>query len=130
MIRFVIKSIFWLALAFIVMPRLLSSENESVQNSQPESFISAADRQSVDAILQGGKSAVEIGKFCIDNPKLCENGATILSSSSGGIMDYFSKSFLRNSEAIETAPIKPITPVYTIPLPISREQALKDMTIR
>jgi hypothetical protein len=59
----------------------------------------------VDQLLANGKTAIEIGKLCVDNPSFCENGTSLISSAgsgllkgSGQMLDYLSQRFGNKKE--------------------------------
>ncbi len=42
---------------------------------------------SIDQLLANGKTAVELGKLCIDNPSFCQNGTSLVSSAGSGLLE-------------------------------------------
>jgi hypothetical protein len=114
MIRFLIKSVFWLSLAFIVMPRFFPAEQENKSAEKPVAVSQTrgepqgtanGERSTVDQLLANGKTAIEIGKLCVDNPSFCENGTSLISSAgsgllkgSGQMLDYLSQRFGKKKE--------------------------------
>ncbi|URQ74191.1 MAG: hypothetical protein NBV76_06415 [Candidatus Ochrobactrum gambitense] len=166
MIRFLIKSAFWLSLAFIVMPRFFPAEQENKSAEKPAAVtetrgeaqgVANSERSTVDQLLANGKTAIEIGKLCVDNPSFCENGTSLISSAgsgllkgSGQMLDYLSQRFGNKKEApAEAQPVavaeKPEMTVSeilsgenapqpaglsTIPIPTSRAAALRALDRR
>ncbi|WP_273725551.1 hypothetical protein [Brucella gallinifaecis] len=100
MIRFLIKSAIWLSLAFMIMPHFFPADEENAHAPKQLDSTSNANPNSVDEMFSNGKTALELGKFCVNNPSLCENGASFLSSTasramerSGNVLDYLSDRF-------------------------------------
>jgi hypothetical protein len=129
MIRFLIKSAIWLSLAFMVMPHFFPAdqENTSTKNSAPVQ--TKAEPDSIDQLLNNGKTALELGKLCVNNPALCENGASVLSSAasgvlerSGGVLEYLSDRFGTKPQTAEQ-PTKSL--LHAIPIPTPRAEALR-----
>lgn len=115
MIRFFIKSAFWLSLAFIVMPRIIgpqadiatapSSPSQSNRSVASNNAASNQDNQ-LASLVSAGKSVAEIGSFCIKNAELCETGRSALATvgtealkGSGTVLDYLSQKFGEASPA-------------------------------
>ncbi|MBV2142629.1 hypothetical protein KUG47_03830 [Falsochrobactrum sp. TDYN1] len=128
MIRFVLKSAFWLSLAFLIMPHFLPAEPESETQQQAAPVEGKTERDQIGDLLASGKTAVEIGKLCIDNPPLCEGGQSFLASTgrqllanSGAMLDYLSSHF--SSTQKQTALPAPTKREF-IPIPTPRESAL------
>ena len=156
MIRFLIKSVFWLSLAFIVMPRFFPAEQENKSAEKPAAVTQPTDGPStVDQLLANGKTAIEIGKLCVNNPDFCENGTSLISSAgsgllkgSGQMLDYLSQRFGNKQQAPaepQAAAEKPETTVSeilseqnaeqsvsmsTVPIPTSRAAALRALDRR
>ncbi len=156
MIRFLIKSVFWLSLAFIVMPRFFPAEQENKVAEKPAAVTEPQSAPgAVDQLLANGKTAIEIGKLCMDNPSFCENGTSLISSAgsgllkgSGQMLDYLSQRFGNKKDApAEPQPVteKPETTVSeilsgqhdpqignvgNIPIPTSRAAALRALDRR
>lgn len=107
MIRFILKSVFWLSLAFIVMPKILNHNTDN--NAQRENArISLPPKDKIDDIITASQTAAEVGGFCYNNPALCIEGKNILSAagsglldSSGKLLDFLSDQF-RGEKAQET----------------------------
>lgn len=109
MIRFFIKSAFWLSLAFIVMPRIFGplADNATTPSAPSASNRSVAANNKVTnqdnqlaSLVSAGKSVAEIGSFCIKNAELCETGRSALATvgtealkGSGTVLDYLSQKF-------------------------------------
>ncbi|RQP20698.1 MAG: hypothetical protein EAS49_02395, partial [Brucella intermedia] len=77
MIRFLIKSAFWLTLAFLVMPRIFPADEQNTPQEKPAMTGTRREPDSIDQLLANGKTAVELGKLCIDNPSFCQNGTSL-----------------------------------------------------
>ncbi len=135
MIRFLIKSAFWLSLAFIVMPHFFPADKEDTAPKTSVSIEAKAKPDSVDQLLANGKTALEIGKLCLNNPAFCENGTSLLSSAASGIMQrsgsllaYLSERFGTKQELPAPVVAKPELPqnsLQTIPIPTPRASALR-----
>ena len=140
MIRFLIKSAIWLSLAFMVMPHFFPAdqENTSTKNSAPVQ--TKAEPDSINQLLNNGKTALELGKLCVNNPALCENGASVLSSAasgvlerSGGVLEYLSNRFGTKPQTAvpvtvtqDTTTEQPTKSVlHAIPIPTPRAEALR-----
>ncbi|MFD1197659.1 hypothetical protein ACFQ3K_04865 [Brucella gallinifaecis] len=100
MIRFLIKSAIWLSLAFMIMPQFFPADGENTSSDKEPGSTINTKTDAADQILANGKTALEIGKLCINNPALCETGASFLSGAansameqSGGILEYLSERF-------------------------------------
>ncbi|MBA8841581.1 hypothetical protein [Ochrobactrum sp. RH2CCR150] len=166
MIRFLIKSAFWLSLAFIVMPRFFPAEQENKSAEKPVAVtqtrgeaqgVANGERSTVDQLLANGKTAIEIGKLCVDNPSFCENGTSLISSAgsgllkgSGQMLDYLSQRFgnkkeapvdaqpvavaekpeMTVSEILSGQPASQTSGLSTIPIPTSRAAALRALDRR
>ncbi|MBB5703726.1 hypothetical protein FHS76_003636 [Ochrobactrum daejeonense] len=125
MIRFLLKSVFWLSLAFIVMPRLFPTDQENGPSEKAAPTEAARKPDSIDQLLANGKTAVEIGKLCLDNPSFCESGTSVVSNAGSGllegsrvVLEYLSDRF--GSKPQPSAKAEP-----AIPLPTPREEALR-----
>ncbi|MFK4818869.1 hypothetical protein ACI0FS_01605 [Ochrobactrum quorumnocens] len=142
MIRFLIKSVIWLSLAFMVMPHFFPADEETPPQKAPVQAKGEPD--SVDQLLANGKTALEIGKLCVNNPSFCENGTSILSNAasgmlerSGGILEYLSDRFGAKQQA--PLPDEPIiaknelpaeptqSPSHVVPIPTPRSVALRTL---
>lgn len=156
MIRFLIKSVFWLSLAFIVMPRFFPAEQENKVAEKPAAVTKPQSAPgAVDQLLANGKTAIEIGKLCMDNPSFCENGTSLISSAgsgllkgSGQMLDYLSQRFgnkkdapaepqpgtekpeMTVSEILSGQQDPQIGNVSNIPIPTSRAAALRALDRR
>ncbi|MGU3574742.1 DUF5330 domain-containing protein [Brucellaceae bacterium C25G] len=132
MIRFIIKSVFWLSLAFIVMPKILSNDADQARHSS--AAIKLPPQEKIDDIIAAGQTAAEVGGFCFKNPDLCSQGQQILSATGSGILDGSGKvlEFLSNqfgtgevkeiSTQTENSKFKNQSANQTVPLPHSRPQ--------
>ncbi|PWL19045.1 hypothetical protein DKP76_00220 [Falsochrobactrum shanghaiense] len=134
MIRFALKSAFWLVLAFTIMPHFLPAESKNETHQKVAAPVPAkTEPDEIEQLLAHGKSAMEIGKFCLDNPSLCEQGQSYLASSaqqlltnSGAILDYLSAQFgTRQSPAAPPAATPAKVQQKFIPVPTPRESALQ-----
>jgi len=139
MIRFLIKSVFWLSLAFIVMPHFFPADKENTAPKTVASVEAKAEPDSIEQLLANGKTALEIGKLCVNNPALCENGTSMLSSAtsgmmqrSGSILEYLSNRFGTKHETPAPAVAKQELPAepsknssHIIPIPTPRASALR-----
>lgn len=117
MIRFLLKSVIWLSLAFLIMPRILGPQADtptkkpaavttpgtpraSVESNAPANISANAQSGQISAALAAGQAAAELGSFCLKNPDLCEAGRSALSSigsealkGSGSVLEYLSDRF-------------------------------------
>ncbi|MBC2884722.1 DUF5330 domain-containing protein [Ochrobactrum sp. CM-21-5] len=136
MIRFLLKSAFWLSLAFIVMPHFFSAEQEDKAPKQPAAAHAIDEQNSVDALLANGKTALEIGKLCMDNPSFCESGTSLIAKTGSEVLegsrvmlDYLSNRFGSgtNTPAVQARPsaTTAVAQKGAIPIPTSREDALR-----
>ncbi|MCX2695976.1 MULTISPECIES: hypothetical protein [Ochrobactrum] len=139
MIRFLIKSVFWLSLAFIVMPHFFPADKENTSSKNAASVEAMAKPDSINQLLANGKTALEVGKLCANNPALCENGTSLLSSAasgilhrSGSILEYLSDRIGTKHEipAATVTKQEPLTEpsktsLQTIPVPTPRASALR-----
>ncbi|MEN3396095.1 hypothetical protein ABC425_04830 [Brucella melitensis] len=145
MIRFLLKSAFWLSLAFIAEPHFFPAdqENKAQENKPHEKPAHEQAKQepsSIEQILANGKTAVEIGKLCMDNPSFCKSGTSLVSSAGSGflegsrvMLEYLSARFGAKKEtpvqerpaAAETISVK-----SQIPVPTPREEALRALDHR
>lgn len=142
MIRFLIKSAIWLSLAFMVMPHFFPADEGKTPEKNAASVQTKGEPGSVDQLLANGKTALEIGKLCVNNPSFCETGTSFLSSAasgiverSGGMLEYLSDRF-----GTKQPPTDPVIPVVTknelpagptqssshiVPIPTPRSEALR-----
>ncbi|HWT62925.1 MAG TPA: hypothetical protein VN150_10110 [Ochrobactrum sp.] len=142
MIRFLIKSAIWLSLAFMVMPHFFPADQEKTSEKNVASVQAKGEPDSVDQLLANGKTALEIGKLCVNNPSFCENGTSILSGAasgvlerSGGILEYLSDRFGTKQQAPvpdepvvakNELPAEPVpSPSHSVPIPTPRSVALR-----
>lgn len=134
MIRFLLKSVFWLSLAFIAMPHFFPAREDNKAGQNP--VVSGNDPQSVDQILAHGRTAVEIGKLCIDNPSFCEQGTSLAASAgssvlkgSGQLLDFLSESFGNKTNTALPQQPTAAAPFSSakgdIPVPTARAEALR-----
>ena len=142
MIRFLIKSAIWLSLAFMVMPHFFPAESENTSTKNASTVQAKAEPGSVDQLLANGKTALEIGKLCVNNPAFCENGTSFISSAasgmlerSGGILGYLSDRFGTKQQA--PTPHTPViakqalsadpthSSLQSVPIPTPRAEALR-----
>ena len=142
MIRFLIKSAIWLTLAFMVMPHFFPADEKTTP--QKASAQAKGEPDSVDQLLANGKTALEIGKLCVNNPSFCENGTSFLSSAasgmlerSGGILEYLSDRFGTKQQSSD--PVVPIvakqelpaeptsSSSHIVPIPTPRSVALRTL---
>jgi hypothetical protein len=140
MIRFLLKSVFWLSLAFIVMPRFFPADEQSKPQEKPAIAETKREPDSIDQLLANGKTAVELGKLCIDNPSFCQNGTSLVSSAGSGLLEGSRAALEYLSDRFGTKPQPPasVEPVATapmqaaigIPIPTSREEALRALDRR
>lgn len=135
MIRFLLKSVFWLSLAFIVMPRFFAADEQNKPQEKPAIAETKREPDSIDQLLANGKTAVELGKLCIDNPSFCQNGTSLVSSAGSGLLEgsraaleYLSDRFGTKPPSpakAEPAAAEPVQAATGIPIPTSREEALR-----
>ncbi len=140
MIRFLLKSAFWLSLAFIMVPRLFPADLENNAPEKPAAIQTKQGPDSIDRIFANGKTAVEIGKLCMDNPSFCKNGTSLVSTAGNGllegsrpILEYLSDRFgTRKKTSTQIHPVaSEINLVQShIPVPTSREEALRALDHR
>jgi len=140
MIRFLIKSAFWLTLAFIVMPRFFPADEQTKPQEKPAIAGTNQEPDSIGQLLANGKTAVELGKLCIDNPSFCQNGTSLVSSAGSGLLEgsrvaleYLSDRFGTKPQPpakAEPAAVQPVQAATGIPIPTSREEALRALDRR
>lgn len=122
------------------MPHIFPAEQN---NKAAQTQVSSQDGElakeanTVDQLLASGKTAIEIGKLCMDNPSFCEKGTSMVSSAggqllqnSGRMLDYLSSRFGAQQPAAMTqtspsASSNAISQRDTIPVPTSRADALR-----
>ncbi|MCL7999351.1 hypothetical protein M8994_13965 [Brucella sp. 21LCYQ03] len=145
MIRFLIKSAIWLSLAFMIMPHFFPADEENTTAQKPAIAASKTEPDPIDQLLSNGKTALELGKLCVNNPSFCENGASFLSSAAsgamertGGVLEYLNDRFgTKPPTATPTLP-EPAVPqqvsaqptqhtIPKIPIPTSRAEALREL---
>lgn len=85
MIRFILKSVFWLSLAFIVMPKIISPDTDQAQRDNAKITLPSQDK--IDEIIIASQTAAEVGGFCYNNPVLCIEGKNILSAAGSGLLE-------------------------------------------
>ncbi len=139
MIRFLLKSVFWLSLAFIVMPHIFPADEQNKPQEKPAAE-TKREPDSIDQLLANGKTAVELGKLCIDNPSFCQNGTSLVSSAGSGLLEgsraaleYLSDRFGTKPQPpakVEPAATAPVQAAIGIPIPTSREEALRALDRR
>ncbi|WP_343313888.1 hypothetical protein AAIB41_01665 [Brucella sp. BE17] len=132
MIRFLLKSVFWLSLAFIAIPHFFPTKEGTRAGQNP---LALKDDHTVDHILTNSRTAVEIGKLCIDNPAFCQQGASLATSAgssvlkgSGQLLDYLSERFGNKNNISEhpgPAAEIPAPAQGNIPVPKARVEALR-----
>ncbi|WP_433849287.1 hypothetical protein [Brucella pseudogrignonensis] len=137
MIRFLIKSAIWLSLAFLIMPHFFPADDENTPAQKPVSATSKTEPDQIDQLLSNGKTALELGKLCVNNPSLCENGASFLSNAAsgamertGGVLEYLSDRFgTKPATATSTLPEPAVQPaqhaISKIPIPTPRAEVLR-----
>ena len=140
MIRFLLKSAFWLTLAFLVMPRIFSADEQNKPQEKPAIAETKQEPDSIGQLLANGKTAVELGKLCIDNPSFCQNGTSLISSVGSGLLEgsrvaleYLSDRFGTKPQPpakAEPAASEPAQAATGIPIPTSREEALRALDRR
>jgi len=140
MIRFLLKSVFWLSLAFIVMPRFFPADEQSKPQEKPAIAETKREPDSIDQLLANGKTAVELGKLCIENPSFCQNGTSLVSSAGSGLLEgsraaleYLSDRFGTKPQPPASAELVATAPMQTaigIPIPTSRDEALRALDRR
>ena len=88
MIRFILKSAFWLMLAFLIMPRLFPETDTRPPSAHRQTAAENPARTDAIADLIGyGKTALEVGKLCQNNQTACETGTSLLASAGNGLME-------------------------------------------
>lgn len=143
MIRFLIKSAIWLSLAFMIMPHFFPADEENTPAPKQVEKPSNAKPDQIDQLLSNGKTALELGKLCVNNPSLCESGASFLSTAAsgamdrtGGVLEYLSDRFgAKNPMTIPASPEPTIpqqvsiqqnqTAISKIPIPTPRAEGLR-----
>ncbi|MFS2326210.1 hypothetical protein U2P60_12485 [Brucella sp. H1_1004] len=143
MIRFLIKSAIWLSLAFLIMPHFFPADDENTPAQKPVSATSKTEPDQIDQLLSNGKTALELGKLCVNNPSLCENGASFLSNAAsgamertGGVLEYLSDRFGTKPPNETPAAPEPMAPqqvsvqpaqhaISKIPIPTPRAEVLR-----
>ncbi|MCG7675745.1 hypothetical protein CJU93_05975 [Brucella melitensis] len=144
MIRFLLKSAFWLSLAFIAVPHFFPAdqENKAQENKPHEKPAHEQAKQepsSIEQILANGKTAVEIGKLCMDNPSFCKSGTSLVSSAGSGflegsrvMLEYLSARGAKKETPVQERPAaaETISVKSQIPVPTPREEALRALDHR
>ncbi|WP_266019782.1 hypothetical protein [Brucella intermedia] len=140
MIRFLIKSAFWLTLAFLVMPRIFPADEQNTPQEKPAMTGTRREPDSIDQLLANGKTAVELGKLCIDNPSFCQNGTSLVSSAGSGLLEGSRVALEYLSDRFGTKPQPPakaepaaspaVQGATGIPIPTPREEALRALDRR
>lgn len=140
MIRFLIKSAFWLTLAFLVMPRIFPADEQNTTQEKPAMTGTGREPVSIDQLLANGKTAVELGKLCIDNPSFCQSGTSLVSSTGSGFLEgsrvaleYLSDRFGAKPQPpakAEPAASPAVQAATGIPIPTPREEALRALDRR
>ena len=140
MIRFLIKSVFWLSLAFIVMPRFFPVDEQNKPQEKPAIAETKREPDSIDQLLANSKTAVELGKLCIDNPSFCQNGTSLVSSAGSGLLEGSRVALEYLSDRFGTKPQPPakaepaaspaVQGATGIPIPTPREEALRALDRR
>ena len=138
MIRFLLKSAFWLSLAFIVMPHFFPADEQSKPLDKPALVETRREPDSIDQLLANGKTAVELGKLCINNPSFCQNGTSLVSSAGSGLLEGSRTALEYLSDRFGTRPqppakVEPVAAPQTttgIPIPTSRKEALRTLDRR
>lgn len=124
MIRFIIKSVFWLSLAFIFMPQIINSDVDETQRLDAATALPPEEK--INRIIDAGQTAAEIGGFCYNNQQLCMTGKNILSATGSGLLDGSTRliEFLNDQFASDATPNKTqsdtIAPNHEVPLPRHR----------
>lgn len=144
MIRFVLKSAFWLGLAFLIMPRLFPStahnaiSSGDLQQAASETGSNGSAAGTADGLLATGNSLYQVGKFCMDNQALCENGGKLMTNASGqaiqgtaSVLDYLSRNYGTSKSAATPQQVLPVgqddRPLATIPIPTARASILRQL---
>lgn len=122
----------------MVMPHLFPADQEETPQKNAASIQVKGEPGSVDQLLANGKTALEIGKLCVNNPSFCENGTSLLSSAasgmlerSGGILEYLSDRFGTKQQPSDPVPTivakQEPTPSssHIVPIPTPRSEALR-----
>jgi len=133
MIRFLIKSAFWLTLAFLVMPRIFPADKQNTPQEKPAMTGTRREPDSIDQLLANGKTAVELGK-------LCQNGTSLVSSAGSGLLEGSRVALEYLSDRFGTKPQPPakaepaaspaVQGATGIPIPTPREEALRALDRR
>ncbi len=120
MIRFLLKSAFWLGLAFMVMPRLLPAERKE---TPPAPAVHDARQGPVDQLLAHGETAVKLGRICADDPAFCKNGTALLAGAGRGLLEKTGAALGALSDLVAEKPQE--KQQAAVPVPTSRAAALK-----
>src|SRR5690606_20467730 len=117
--------------AFFIMPRLLPVESEKTLESTAPSLSVSVERDEIDQLISGGKTAVEIGKFCLQNSSICKSGQSALMDSGwqwlpkpNDVMGFLT-SYVAPPEA--AMHVEAEQPPQNIPVPTSRESILRQL---
>lgn len=108
MIRFIIKSVFWLSLAFIIMPKIINSDADQTQRQ--DAAIPLPSQEKIDDVISAGQTAAQVGSFCYNNPDLCMQGKNIISATGSSLLNGSGKllDFLSNQLSTENTTEAPV----------------------
>lgn len=128
MIRFLVKSAIWLSLAFLIMPHFMPNEAENASSKSDITNSVPSTPDEIEKLIAGGKTAMEVGRFCLENPEICESGQSALKitggrllENSGALLGYLSDHFGNSGKA--PAASVPERPQF-IPIPTPRESVI------
>lgn len=110
MFRFLIKSVFWIGLAFLVMPQLMGDEQHGFFNkTTPTSQTEPENGFKLPDFRQAGKSVAELEQLCKNFSQYCEDDNSIFSNilnttlaSAGQLLDFLSNQFTEEEESVDT----------------------------
>lgn len=111
MIRFLLKSAFWLMLAFLIMPRFFPSDDKTAPVAQKQAAAhTEAKPDTIEGLINHGKTALEVGKLCLDNQALCENGKSLIASAGSGLLEASGSMLEYLSTYFSDSPTEPAHP--------------------
>lgn len=109
MFRFLIKSVFWISLAFLVMPHLMGDdENKFFSTSSSDKLIENSSSQLV-KLHEAQKSMSELEQLCKNFSQYCDEDKTFFSAvlsttlnGAGQFLDFLSTQFSQEETSVDT----------------------------
>lgn len=110
----------------------MTDEAENVSSKSDIANSIPATSDEIGKLIVGGKTAMELGKFCMENPAICESGQSTLKTTagrllenSGALLGYLSDHFGHSGKApIASIPENPPESPKFIPVPTPRESVI------